>query len=71
MAIATIQAGSKLLRAIRVTQACLGPGGTPLFKGMVVRVPENDAYTLTSGNQAEFVSDTAAAAEDAAAPAKK
>jgi hypothetical protein len=69
MAIQTIQAGSKLLRAILVTKSCLGPGGTPLSKGMTVRVPENDAYTLVSGDQAEFITETAAAA--AAAPDKK
>ena len=72
MPISTIQAGSKLLRAIRIKASCLGPGGAPLFKGMVVRVPENDAYTLVSGEQAEFITDTAAAAaDDAAVPAKK
>jgi hypothetical protein len=71
MAISTIQAGSKLLRTIRVKADCLGPGGTPLFKGMIVRVPENDAYTLVSGDQAEFITETAAAAAADAAPVKK
>jgi hypothetical protein len=64
MAISTIQAGSNKLRAIVVTKACLGPGGAQLFPGMTVRVPEADAYTLVSGDQADFVSETAAAAAD-------
>jgi len=62
MAIQTIQAGSNKLRAILVTKNCLGPGGTALLKGMTVRVPESDAYTLLSGDQAEFVTETAAVA---------
>jgi hypothetical protein len=68
MAITTVQAGSNKLRAIRVKASCLGPGGTPLMPGMTVRVPEADAYTLVSGEQAEFISD---AAEAAAAVADK
>jgi hypothetical protein len=64
MAIQTIQAGSSKLRAILITKPCLGPGGTALLKGMTVRVPENDAYTLISGDQAEFISETAAAVAD-------
>jgi hypothetical protein len=62
MAITTVQAGSNKLRAIRVKADCLGPGGAQLFKGMIVRVPEADAWTLVSGDQAEFISDTAEAA---------
>jgi hypothetical protein len=62
MAIQTIQAGSTKLRALRVTKDCLGPGGSVLLKGMTVKVPENDAYTLVCGEQAEFLTDTQAAA---------
>ena len=57
MAITTIQAGSKKLKAILVKKNCLGPGGTVLTKGQRVRVPEPDAYTLVSGEQAEHISD--------------
>jgi hypothetical protein len=64
MAIQTVQAGSATLKAILVTSPCLGPGGAVLLKGMTVRVPEPDAWTLVSGQQAEFISDTAAAAAD-------
>jgi len=62
MAITTVQAGSNKLRTVLINKHCLGPGGTPLFKGNTYQVPENDAYTLVSGDQAEFVTPPAAAA---------
>ena len=58
MAITTVQAGSSKLRAVVITaKAVLGPGGTVLTKGMTVRVPVADAYTLVSGEQAKFIDD--------------
>jgi hypothetical protein len=61
MAITTVQSSVKSLKTIRIKKHCLGPGGAPLFRGQVVRVPEADAYTLTSGGQADFLSDAEAA----------
>jgi hypothetical protein len=60
MAITTVQAGSGKLKAVLVKRGCLGPGGAVLTKGMTVRMAEADAYTLVSGEQAEFITDTPA-----------
>jgi hypothetical protein len=57
MAITTVQAGTNNLRTIKILMPCLGPGGTPLTKGKTYRVPENDAYTLVAGLQAELAED--------------
>jgi hypothetical protein len=57
MAITTVQSGAGKFRVVKVTRPCLGPGGVVLEKGRTVRIPEADAYTLTSGGQAEFVED--------------
>lgn len=63
MGITTVQAGSSKLKAIKILRPCLGPGGKPLTKGQSVRVPEADAHTLVSGEQAEFIKDEPAPAE--------
>jgi hypothetical protein len=55
MAIQQIQGGSKKLRTVTIKKSVLGPGGVPLHKGMTVRIPENDAYTLVSGEQAGYL----------------
>jgi hypothetical protein len=65
--ITTVQAGSKKLRTVLVKKSVLGPGGVVLTKGMTVRIPEADAYTLVSGEQAEYLS----SAEEARAAASK
>jgi hypothetical protein len=57
MPIQTVQAGTTNLRTIKVKKHVIGPGGTPLFEGDIVRVPEPDAYTLVLGEQAEFAED--------------
>lgn len=61
MAISTIQSGNGKLRTIKVLSDCLGPGGAVLEKNVTVKVPESDAYTLVSGQQAEFADDAPAA----------
>jgi hypothetical protein len=64
MAITTVQAGANKLRAVKIKKHCLGPGGKALFKGQSVRIPEQDAYTLVSGQQADFITDEAAAEKE-------
>ena len=61
MAITTIHPGSKTTKAVVILKDCLGPGGTPLLKGAKVRLPEADAFTLISGEQAKPLSDADAA----------
>lgn len=57
MAITTLQGGPTKLRVVKILSPCLGPGGVVLEKGRKVRIPENDAYTLVTGMQAEFAED--------------
>jgi hypothetical protein len=64
MAITTVQANSGKLKAVVIKRACLGPGGVVLTKGQQVRMAEADAYTLVSGEQAEFITDTPAKAAE-------
>ena len=64
MPITTVQHGTKKLRLIRIKKHCLGPGGAVLHAGQTVRVPEQDAYTLVNGFQAEFLSEADAARAD-------
>lgn len=59
MAITIVQGTNKNLRVVKILSPCLGPGGVVLVKGRIVRIPEADAYTLVSGNQAVFAEDVA------------
>jgi hypothetical protein len=63
MAITTVQGNSKKFKAILIKKHVIGPGGVVLEKGKRVRVSEADAYTLVSGEQAEFIKDEAPAAD--------
>jgi hypothetical protein len=65
MAITTVQSGSKTLKAVRIKSDVIGPGGAPLFKGKSYQVPEADAYTLLTGQQADILTDAEISAETA------
>ena len=65
MAITTVQSGAGKFRVVKVLRPCLGPGGVVLEKGRTVRIPEGDAYTLVSGEQAEFAKEDATESEKA------
>lgn len=64
MAITTVQGGPNKLRVVKILSPCLGPGGVVLEKGRKVRIPENDAYTLVSGTQAEFAEEDSVEKEE-------
>ena len=62
MPMTVVQGGSTKLRAIEITlkkpaNGVLGPGGAVLTHGQQVRMPEGDAYTLVSGEQAKFITE--------------